>query len=131
MAMQCHDLLSDHNGSTHLSTIGATLIARQAATLLKAAGILVDNIVIPSDLSVSPAEADLGEGYKGQTMTKEISVNGFGLTPADGSVKISATAGLKVSLDKTKWADQISIPYSEGTLVKKLLCSNRAYCYRQ
>lgn len=115
---KCHDLLSDHNGSTHLSTIGATLIARQAATLLKAAGILVDNIVIPSDLSVSPAEADLGEGYKGQTMTKEISVNGFGLTPADGSVKISATAGLKVSLDKTTWADQISIPYSEGTLVK-------------
>lgn len=115
---KCHDLLSDNNGSTHLSTIGATLIARQAATLLKAAGILVDNIVIPSDLSVSPAEADLGEGYKGQTMTKEISVNGFGLTPADGSVKISATAGLKVSLDKTTWADQISIPYSEGTLVK-------------
>ena len=108
---------TDH-GSTHLSTIGATLIARQAATLLKAAGILVDNIVIPSDLSVSPAEADLGEGYKGQTMTKEISVNGFGLTPADGTVKISATAGLKVSLDKTTWADQISIPYSEGTLVK-------------
>lgn len=115
---KCHDLLSDNNGSTHLSTIGATLIARQAATLLKAAGILVDNIVIPSDLSVSPAEADLGEGYKGQTMTKEISVNGFGLTPADGSVKISATAGLKVSLDKTTWADQISIPYSEGMLVK-------------
>ena len=116
--VKCHDLLSDHNGSTHLSTIGATLIARQAATLLKAAGILVDNIVIPSDLSVSPAEADLGEGYKGQTMTKEISVNGFGLTPADGFVKISATAGLKVSLDKTTWAGQISIPYSEGTLVK-------------
>ena len=110
--------MSDNNGSTHLSTIGATLIARQAATLLKAAGILAENIVIPSDLSVSPAEADLGEGYKGQTMTKEISVNGFGLTPADGSVKISATAGLKVSLDKTTWTDQISIPYSEGMLVK-------------
>lgn len=114
---KCLDMLSDHNGSTHLSTIGATLIARQVASLLKNDGILADNIVIPSDLSVSPVNADLGEGYKGQMMTKEISVNGFGLTPADGSVEVSATSGLKVSLDKVTWTDKISIPYSGSTLV--------------
>lgn len=114
---KCLDMLSDHNGSTHLSTIGATLIARQVASLLKNDGILADNIVIPSDLSVSPVNADLGEGYKGQMMTKEISVNGFGLTPADGSVEVSATSGLKVSLDKVNWTDKISIPYSGSTLV--------------
>lgn len=114
---KCLDMLSDHNGSTHLSTVGATLIARQVASLLKNDGILADNIVIPSDLSVSPVNADLGEGYKGQMMTKEISVNGFGLTPADGSVEVSATPGLKVSLDKVNWTDKISIPYSGSTLV--------------
>lgn len=114
---KCLDMLSDHNGSTHLSTVGATLIARQVASLLKNDGILADNIVIPSDLSVSPVNADLGEGYKGQMMTKEISVNGFGLTPADGSVEVSATSGLKVSLDKVTWTDKISIPYSGSTLV--------------
>ncbi len=115
---KCHSMLSDGDGSTHLSTIGATLIARQAASLLKAANILVDNIVIPSDLSVSPSSVDFCEGYKAQTVTKEISVNGFGLNPAEGTIEVSVTDGGKVSLDKTTWASQLSMPYTDGTLVK-------------
>lgn len=115
---KCHDLLSDHNGSTHLSTIGATLIARLAASLLKESNILSSNIVIPSDLSVSPASVDLGEGYKGQSMTKEISINGFGLNPSEGTIEVTATDGALVSLDKTSWESHVSVPYTDGTLVK-------------
>ncbi len=115
---KCHNMLSDGDGSTHLSTVGATLIARQAASLLKTANILADNIVIPSDLSVSPSSVDFGEGYKAQTVTKEISVNGFGLNPAEGTIEVSVTDGGQVSLDKTTWASQLSMPYTDGTLVK-------------
>lgn len=115
---KCHDLLSDHNGSTHLSTIGATLIARLAASLLQKANILSSNIVIPSDLSVSPSSVDLGEGYTGQQLTKEISINGFGLNPSEGNVEVTAAAGALVSLDKASWASQISVPYTDGTIVK-------------
>ena len=115
---KCHNLLGDQNGSTHLSAVGATLIARLAASLLKDAGILSNYIVIPSDLSVSPAQADLGEGYKGQTLTKEISINGFGLNPSEGNVEVMGNDGLLVSLDKTTWASQLSVPYTAGTLVK-------------
>ena len=115
---KCHSLLSDGDGSTHLSTVGATLIARQAASLLKNANILADNIMIPSDLSVSPSEVDFGEGYKAQTMTKEISVNGFGLNPSDGTIEISAGNGALVSLDKSSWTEQVSLSYTDGTIVK-------------
>lgn len=115
---KCHNLLGDQNGSTHLSAVGATLIARLAASLLKDAGILSNYIVIPSDLSVSPAQADLGEGYKGQTLTKEISINGFGLNPSEGNVEVLGNNGLLVSLDKSTWANQLTIPYVSGTLVK-------------
>ena len=115
---KCHDLLSDHNGSTHLATVGATLIARLAASLLKESNILSSNIVIPSDLSVSPASVELGEGYKGQSMTKEISINGFGLTPSEGTIEVAGTNGALVSLDKTSWESHVSIPYTDGTLVK-------------
>lgn len=115
---KCHDLLSDHDGSTHLSTVGATLIARQAASLLKSANILADNIVIPSDLSVSLTEVDFGEAYKAQTMTKEISVNGFGLQPSEGTVEVLATGNALVSTDKTAWDTRASLAYTDGTLVK-------------
>lgn len=115
---KCHNLLGDQNGSTHLSAVGATLIARLAASLLKDAGILSNYIVIPSDLSVSPAQADLGEGYKGQILTKEISINGFGLNPSEGNVEVMGNNGQLVSLDKTTWASQLTIPYISGTLVK-------------
>lgn len=115
---KCHNLLGDQNGSTHLSTIGATLIARLAASLLKDADILADNIVIPTDLSVSPSNADLGQGYKGMSITKEISINGFGLNPSEGSVEITCDNNLLLSLDKTTWENKISIPYTGSTLVK-------------
>lgn len=114
---KCHSILGDGKGSTHLATTGATLIARQCAQLLKKANILSDYIVLPSELSVSPAEADLGEAYKGQTLTKEFSLSGFSLTPTDGTVSITASKGVSVSTDKKTWASSATINYSDGTLI--------------
>lgn len=115
---RCHELLSDGDGSTHLNTTGATLIARKAAELLKKAGILADKIQVQADISVSPQQADLGQAYKGQKLTKEFSLSGFSLSPESGSVTVSATEGILLSTDKATWSQTLTLPYTDGTLVK-------------
>lgn len=115
---RCHELLSDGDGSTHLNTTGATLIARKAAELLKKAGILADKIQVQADISVSPQQADLGQAYKGQKLSKEFSLSGFSLTPESGSVSVSASQGILLSTDKTNWSSTLTLPYADGTLIK-------------
>ena len=115
---KCLEYLFDGQGSTHFNTTGALLVARECARLMKAQGIMADGITIPTDISVTPATADFGEAYKGQTLTKELTINGFGLSPESGSVSVTATDGILVSLDKKEWKTTINIDYSASTLVK-------------
>ena len=115
---KCHEQLFDGDGSTHFNTTGALLVARLCAQLMQQQNILADDIVVPTDLSISPAEADMGDAYKGQTIVKELTLNGFGLTPAEGTIKIEATDGITLSLDKTTWSNQVSVDYHNGTLVQ-------------
>lgn len=115
---KCHEFLFDGDGSTHFNTTGALLVARKCAEMMKAQGILADNIVLPSDLSVTPAEADLGEAYRGQTLRKEFTLNGFSLAPESGAVSIVASEGITLSTDKTNWTGSLSVSYVAATLVK-------------
>ena len=110
-------LLFDGNGSTHTSAMGATLIARLAAQLMQKAGILSENINLTSDLSVNPSTVDLGQAYKGQTVVREVSVNGFDLVPAEGNVSITASNGLKVSADGNDYSSIATLTYKEGNLI--------------
>ena len=52
--------------------------------MMKQQGILSDNIVIPTDLSVSPMDGDFGQAYKGQTLQKEYTLNGYTLAEVKG-----------------------------------------------
>lgn len=110
-------LLFDGNGSTHTSAMGATLIARLAAQLMQKAGILSENINLTSDLSVNPSTVDLGQAYKGQTVVREVSVNGFDLVPADGNVSITVSNGLKVSANGSDYSSTATLTYKEGNLI--------------
>lgn len=110
-------LLFDGNGSTHTSAMGATLIARLAAQLMQKAGILSENINLTSDLSVNPSTVDLGQAYKGQTVVREVSVNGFDLVPAEGNVSITASNGLKISADGSDYSSTATLTYKEGNLI--------------
>ena len=110
-------LLFDRNGSIHTSAMGATLIARLAAQLMQKAGILTENINLTSDLSVNPSTVDLGQAYKGQTVVREVSVNGFDLVPADGNVSITASNGLKVSANGSDYSSTATLTYKEGNLI--------------
>ena len=110
-------LLFDGNGSTHTSAMGATLIARLAAQLMQKAGILSENINLTSDLSVNPSTVDLGQAYKGQTVVREVSVNGFDLVPAEGNVSITASNGLKISANGSDYSSTATLTYKEGNLI--------------
>lgn len=110
-------LLFDGNGSTHTSAMGATLIARLAAQLMQKAGILTENINLTSDFSVNPSTVDLGQAYKGQTVVREVSVNGFELVPAEGNVSITASNGLKVSANGSDYSSTATLTYKEGNLI--------------
>ena len=115
---KCHEYLFDGEGSTHFNSTGALLVARKCAELMKAQGILSDNIVLPTDLSINPSEADLGEAYKGQTLQKEFTLNGFGLSPEEGTVSMEASEGVSLSFDKKEWQSQLTSSYTASTLVK-------------
>jgi hypothetical protein len=115
---KCHEYLFDGEGSTHYNTTGALLVARECARLMKAQGILADNIILPTDLTVTPANGDFGEAYKGQTLTKEFTLNGFGLTPEEGTVTVTATEGITLSTDKKNWTDALTTTYTASTLVQ-------------
>ena len=115
---KCETALFDGQGSTHFNTTGALLVARECARLMKAQGIMADDIVLPVDISVSPATGDFGEAYKGQTLTKEFTVNGFGLSPEEGTATITASEGIELSFDKADWKTSLTTDYNSSTLIK-------------
>ena len=115
---KCEAQLFDGDGSTHFNSTGALLVARECARLMKEQGILADNIDLPTDLGVSPTTGDFGEAYKGQTLVKEFTVSGFGLSPEEGSVTITATNGIELSLDKSEWATTITANYVASRLIQ-------------
>ena len=115
---KCEAALFDGQGSTHFNTTGALLVARECARLMKAQGILANDITLPTDLTVSPATGDFGEAYKGQGLQKEFTINGFGLSPEEGTVTIEATSGIGLSFDKQAWQPSLSVSYTASTLIK-------------
>ena len=115
---KCHEYLFDGEGSTHFNTTGALLVARECARLMKAQGIMADDIILPTDITVAPATGDLGEAYKGQTLTKEFTLNGFGLSPEEGTVSITATDGIQLSTDQANWQQSLTATYTASTLVQ-------------
>lgn len=115
----CHDILSDGDGSTHLSATGAALIARRFVQLCQAQGLFTEYANLTGDLGVTPGDGNLGQAYKGQSLKKEFMVTGFDLTPATGNVTVSASDGLTLSADGNEWTSTLSLPYEGGTLIQR------------
>lgn len=112
------EIISDGQGGTHLSTAGAALIARRCAEMMVEQGILADKINVgDADITLSPADGNLGEAYTGNILSKEFTLTGFGLSPESGSVTISAESPFEVSADKSRWSQSASLAYDGGTLI--------------
>ena len=117
---QCLNLLFCQGDKTHTNAMGGNLIARAAADSLKSAGILADYISIPTDISATPNAIEIGETYCGVAQNKEFLLTGYGLDPKSGTVNLTATANLQISLDKETYASTASVSYSGGSMFRKI-----------
>ena len=120
---KCYAALFDKGAetdNTHYNTTGALSAARLCAQLMKEKGLLADHIVVPTDMAFNPAKADLGEVYVGQSTTKELTLSALGLSPATGTVTISASEGIQLSTDKQNWKSTLAVDYQNGTLIKAI-----------
>jgi len=105
---------------THTNAMGANLIAREAAQLLKNAGILAEHISIPTSLSANPSSIAIGETYSGVEQNKEFLLSGAGLEPASGTVALRATGDLTISTDGTTFGQTASVAYTGSSLFQKV-----------
>jgi lysophospholipase L1-like esterase len=117
---QCLNLLFCTGDKTHTNAMGGNLVARAAAQLLKNAGVLADYITIPTDITANPNAIAIGETYCGVPQNKEFLLTGYGLEPADGTVALSTTANLQISLDKVNYAATANAAYSGGSMFQKV-----------
>jgi len=118
---KCYAALFDKGSetdNTHYNLTGALMAARLCAQLMKDQGILADNIEIPTDMAIAPAEANMGDVYVGQSGQKELTLTGLGLEPSTGTVTITATEGIQLSTDKQNWQTSLEVAYESGTVIK-------------
>lgn len=117
---QCLSLLFCEGDKTHTNAMGGNLVARAAAQLLKNAGVLAEYITIPTDITANPNSIEIGDTYCGVAQNKEFLLTGYGLEPAAGTVALSATANLLISLDKESYAATANASYSGGSMFQKV-----------
>ena len=122
---QCLDLMfvnktPTQKDQTHTNAMGANLIARSAAQLLKDAGILAQHITIPTSLSANPTSIAIGETYSGVEQNKEFLLTGAGLEPAAGTVSLRAAGDLTISTDGNTFSKTASSSYTNSSLFQKV-----------
>ena len=117
---QCLSLLFCAGDKTHTNAMGGNLVARAAARLLKNAGILADYINIPTDITANPAAINIGETYTGVAQNKEFLLTGYDLEPEAGTVNLSASANLQISIDKENYASTAQVAYEGGSLFQRV-----------
>ena len=117
---QCTQLLFCNGDNTHTNAMGGNLIARQAAQMMKDAGILAEHINIPTSITANPTSIEIGETYSGVAQNKEFLLTGFGLEPASGTVSLHATGALTISTDKENYDKTASVDYAGSTLFQKI-----------
>ena len=118
---KCYAALFDKGAetdNTHYNLTGALMAARLCARLMKEQGILADNIDIPTDLSVTPSAADMGDVYVGQAGTKELTLTGLELDPPTGTITITPSEGILLSTDKQNWQSSLEVSYEGGSVIK-------------
>ena len=117
---QCLSLLFCTGDKTHTNAMGGNLVARTAAQLLKNAGVLAEYITIPTDITANPASIHIGETYCSVPQNKEFLLTGYGLDPASGTVTLSATENLQISLDKENYSSTAQASYEGGSMFQKV-----------
>ena len=117
---QCTQLLFCSGDNTHTATLGANLIARQAAQMLKDADVLTDYINIPTSITATPNAVTFGETYADVQRGSEVVLTGFGLEPAAGTVNITVSGDVLISTDNENFAASAQVSYAGSTLFLRI-----------
>lgn len=117
---KCTELLFCQTDNTHTATLGANLIARLAAQLLRDSAVLAEHVRIPVSISASPASLTIGETYAGVAVKKEVLLTGFGLVPESGSLTVTASSGLTISADNVTFGQTATVSYAGSTLFQRI-----------
>ena len=121
---QCTSLLFCQGDNTHFAVMGANLVARLAAQMLKdSIPALAPYITIPTSITSNPAALDMGETYEGVAVKRELLFTGFGLEPASGTVNVSASGDLKISLtadEGSAYSPSATASYQGATLFQRV-----------
>ena len=132
----CTSHLFDGNDKTHTTALGAALIAREFAFMLKRQAssetnpkkkeilqALANEVVINKGVFVTPYNGDMGLAYVGSDVTKTFNVSGFEMPTESGHVKISVDNGFLISLDKNQWSESVDIKYTNSTFMAPVYVS--------
>ena len=120
---QCTNLLFCQGDNTHFATMGANLVARLAAQMLKdSIPALAPYITIPTSITANPTALDMGETYEGVTVKRELLFTGFGLEPAAGTVTFSASEDVQISLtgEDGTYSQSVQAAYQGATLFQRI-----------
>jgi lysophospholipase L1-like esterase len=110
-------ILYVENDNSHLTVVGATLIARLVVQEMIANNILTANLNASPDILVNPSVIDFGNCYVNTFSSKSFTVLGMDLTPAEGQVSVSASEGFLVGVSETgEFSSNINIDYDNGNL---------------
>jgi len=114
---QTTSLIYNVGDGTHLGIFGATTYARLAVKDLIRQGILTNYLNANPDILVSPTSLVYGKCYKNASSVSQVSLSGTDLTPADGTLTITAPDGYTVSNSQNgTYTQSIQYTYTLGTI---------------
>ncbi len=128
----CTNNLFCSGDNTHPAALGATLIAREFAQLLKSqaetesdAGRkavlaeLAADVIVSSEITFNPTSGDMGKAYQGQSIVKEFNVSAFSLDEGE-SMTLTASDGFLVSTDKQNYYQSITLDAEDGNVISSI-----------
>ncbi|MDD4969512.1 MAG: GDSL-type esterase/lipase family protein [Paludibacter sp.] len=114
---QTTSLIYNVGDGTHLGIFGATTYARLAVKELIRQGLLTNYLNANPDLLLSSPALNYGKCYPNASSVFQESISGTDLTPAEGSVNISAPNGYYLSTKQTgTYTQTLSLNYTLGTV---------------
>ncbi|MBQ7419151.1 MAG: Ig-like domain-containing protein [Prevotella sp.] len=129
----CTQYVFCKDDGTHPALVGATLIARKFAQMVKDQAEsessakkkavleeLAAAVQISNEMNFTPSTLDLGDAYIGTYAKGEINISAFGLTPSTGTVTVTADNDFEVSTNDNTYAATAEFSYSGATLISTI-----------
>ncbi|HSD38735.1 MAG TPA: GDSL-type esterase/lipase family protein [Rhodocyclaceae bacterium] len=107
--------------NTHPQIMYASLIAKRAADDIKAIASLsaLGNYVIAAPtIQANAYPVAFGPVTVGEASIKSLGVSAFDLSPAAGTLTVTAPSEVQLSADQTTWSQTLSLAYTGGALTK-------------